>query len=124
MSKLVNKRNSCQDEAMLESLVGTFFHDFQLYSTLLANRRAGNLTFILPRHVGLDVVLDYSKIAFVVGERNEWDSQVYLLYDDDLVLKGDPDSIYDDDVSYGLFGLFQASKKAVGDYMRREDRSN
>jgi hypothetical protein len=106
MSKLVNKRNSCQDEAMLESLVGTFFHDTQLHSTLLANRRAGNLIFILPRHVGLDIVLNHAKIAFVVGERNGWDSQLCLLYDDELVLKGDPDGIYDDDVSYGLFGLF------------------
>jgi hypothetical protein len=79
MTKLVNKRNSYQDEAMLETLVGTFSHDIQVHSTLLANRRAGNLTFILPRHLGLDVVLDHSKIAFVIGERNGWNSQLYLL---------------------------------------------
>lgn len=122
MSKLVNKRNSYQAEAMLESLAGTFFHDTQTHFPLLANRHSGNLTFILPRHVGLDIVLDHSKIAFVVGEQDGWDSQLYLLYDGKLVLKGDYDDNCDGE-SYGLFALFQASKMAARDYMERMERA-
>jgi hypothetical protein len=63
----------------------------------------------LQNYVGFDAVLDHSKISLILG-----DSELHLVYDRKLVLKGSDE---DSGESYGLLGLFEVSRIEVEKYI-------
>jgi hypothetical protein len=76
----------------------------------LANQALDNLAFITRKRLGRNTNLEHSRFSLLLGN-----SQLFLLYDEILILKGEGD----EEPSFAMNGLLETSMAVVSKYMKQ-----